>query len=158
MRIRVTLVSRSCPYCDGTLDTTSATHFDLGSPLQVCPQCGRAVKVDHTNEWELIPAADKVFLFLRNLFRAVLLGALVGLVTYGVGLSFHDWNVNAKWLSVAAGGAVAVLVTLLSWGRLIGRIQKSRQRMANPTYRRGLGLAGVKLPRGPGRLRLLASA
>jgi hypothetical protein len=169
MRIQVTFVRRSCPYCDCTLDTTSATYFDLGSPLQVCPQCGRAVRVDHINEWELIPAADKVWLFLRKLFWPVLLGVLVGFVTYVAGVhcfqpdfryneGFHDCSGNVKWLSTGAGAAVAVVVTVLSWWRLVGRINESRRRMANPTYRRGLGMSGVKLPPPRSRLSLPASA
>lgn len=139
-----------CPYCKCPTGSTTST-FLYGSPLHVCPECGKTYINAHYTEPALKPYRPQSIptLLLASLPYALGFAALTGLIATLPVKSFSAFLIAAG-ITFPVCWAVVFLYLLLSRKRYekkrVAEWNASDQRLRRPEYASLLGTFGYNVP------------
>lgn len=137
-------VIKRCPKCGSVLYAGRA-RIGLGAPFDRCPECRQLVRRTDTTEWELLSLGGKAWHIICNLYTLLFMAMPVLLLALAVD---YICNNRIKWLRDTGNlllvlgiglGLSGVLGTCLFWKE----IKESKDRMADPEYRRVLRTLGL---------------
>ena len=109
--------TQNCPKCGKQLISVSTLMIELGSPLIVCPRCGKTNYTKLRREWYNYP--DKDVLWLIPLVLAIGIGGLI------------DYEFETPGLLVCVP---IILLAIIFGGVMMVRIAGSKKRMRDPEY------------------------
>jgi len=109
--------TQNCPECGKQLISVTTVMDDLGSPLIVCPMCGKTSYTRLRREWYNYPDKDVLWLFL--LVLAIGIGAMI------------EGHFDPE--SLLFGGLMVLFVLVFGLVAAV-RIVKSKRRMRDPEY------------------------
>ena len=138
-----TYVKRVCPKCNYILESYRRNYIAVAPPFTECPRCGTSVRLNHCNEWDLMPLGQKIAHVAVTVFTGILYAMvpIVVMIFLNFDPSFLSW--------VTENSEVRVLVLGLLLGEICvfyllrKRIQESDERLADSEYRDKLRRLGL---------------
>jgi len=149
-------VELSCPHCGKKVGVFAGGQYNYGSPIKICPKCGKEYVNSFFHEIEIDGINPDAFDMKR-----LIIGIILGIVIFAVSAGIHYFEVTVqRYYHYAFIGMMIISamvfvfcianIILIKTGLKAKRTEKMRResaaRLANPDYARKLAEHGYNVP------------
>jgi len=137
-------VNVKCHACGHSLSGGYAADYHvIGKPIVDCGQCGTVNRHDDKcTEWELMSPGRRTRWMFGILFQTILFAGFGGFVLIAVMVALA--MITSEILAVGLFFCIVGGALFYRYSRIHALIDASKQRMADPNYRRKLRSAGLE--------------